>query len=242
MKAKLVLLAVLVSAATATTAPSSQPTPPRASDPLLPWLRNLRDVVATDGHEPVETFRSDASLDPALDPADLTCRDDVSQGLVLTADVSPVAGTETILASFSQGVAVLGSEGQQLASTPGYPCFGSADQVEVLAAGTAYGVPTIVLAVTVGGRREQATWLAMYRIGVGGRLEPVFTGVVEERADDIVRLGSVTILPDGLLVRSPSGGASMWTWDPTAGVYVPPAAHEDRGGHGEGSEESWIEG
>ncbi|MDB4960106.1 MAG: hypothetical protein JWP01_105 [Myxococcales bacterium] len=234
MKAKLALLALLVPAATATTAPSSQP----GSHPALPWLVNLQDVVAADANDPLQTFpierSGDPASDPGLEPADPMCRDDASQGLVLSADVSPAPGSETLLASFSQGVTVLGSEGQELASTPGYPCFGSADQVDVLAAGTAFGTPTVVLAVTVGGRREQATWLAMFRIGTAGRLEPVFTTVVEEREDEIVRRGSVTVLRDGLLVRHPSGRTAVWRWDAAAGVYLPPVARDELAGdHGQ---------
>jgi hypothetical protein len=190
------------------------------SHPDLPWLHNLRDVVATD--------ERDRFLTSALDePDDPTCHHDTSQGLLLTAEVAPTAGPETIAASFSQGVTVLDREGLPIASTPGYPCFGSADDIEIVAVGTAFHTRTIVLAVTVGGRREQATWLAMFRVGQRGRLEPVFTTVVEHREDGIVRRGSVTILPDALLVRDPSGAVGFWTWDPTAGVYLPPAAYVD---------------
>lgn len=201
-------------------APGSIPHSEPAS-PALPWLFNLEHVTASDVGDPLVTLAMEARMDPSCDEA-------MPAGLALVANVAPAAGPETILASFAHGVMVYSAEGELIASTPGFPCAGSADEIEVLAAGTAFGVPTIVIAVTTGGRREQLTWLGLYRVGLHGRLEAVFAGAVEQREDGIVRRGSVTILPEALLVRDPLGGVGLWVFDPIGGVYVP------RGGTTEG--------
>lgn len=199
------LIAVLAGGGTPSTAPESR---------ALPWLTNLKDVTAVAVGDPLITMAMDAEVDPS-------CDETTPVGLALVANVAPAAGPETILASYAHGVMVYGHEGELIASTPGYPCAGSADEIEVLATGTAFGIPTIAIAVTTGGRREQMTWLGLFRIGQRGRLEPVFAGAVELREDGIVRRGSVTILPNGLLVRDPLGGVGFWVFDDTAGVYLP---------------------
>jgi hypothetical protein len=132
-----------------------------------------------------------------------------------------------IVASYARGVMVFGADGQVLASTPGFPCSGTADEIEVVAAGDAYGVPTLVLAATTGGHREQLTWLGMFRVEPTGTLEAVFAGTVELREDGVVRRGSVTVLPDALHVRDPAGPSGYWVFDPVAGVYLPPGAYDD---------------
>jgi len=189
-------------------------TPAPSGSRALPWLHNLDDVISVDVGDPLITLAMDTQVDPSCDEV-------LPVGLALVANVAPAAGPETILASFAHGVMVYGHEGELIASTPGYPCAGSADEIEVLAAGTAFGIPTIAIAVTTGGRREQMTWLGLFRVGPHGRLDPVFAGAVELREDGIVRKGSVTILPDGLLVRDPLGGVGFWLFDETARVYLP---------------------
>lgn len=184
------------------------------ADPALPWLFNLDNVRAVDTGDPFVTIAMDAEVDPSCDEL-------VSPGLALVANVAAPAGDETILASFAHGVMVYGREGELIASTPGFPCEGSADEIEVLAAGTAFGVPTIVIVATTGGRREQLTWLGLFRVGRNGRLEAVFAGAIEQREDGIVRRGSVTILPEALIVRDPLGGVGFWIFDDVGGVYIP---------------------
>lgn len=184
-----------------------------------PWLRNLSDVRAVSVEDPFVGIAMEAESDPS-------CAGSTSTGLALVANIAPASGSETILASFAQGVMVYGKEGELIAATPGFPCAGSADEIEVLAAGNAFGVPLIAITATTGGRREQLTWIGLYRIGLHGRLEAVFTGAVEQREDGIVRRGSITILPGALLVRDPLGGVGFWVIDSVSGVYVP------RGGFG----------
>lgn len=184
-----------------------------------PWLRNLSDVRAVSVGEPLVALAMETESDPS-------CAESTEMGLVLVANVAPASGAETILASFAHGVMVYGREGELLAAAQGFTCSGSADEIEVLAAGTAFGLPMIAVTATTGGRREQLTWIGLYRIGLHGRLEAVFTGAVELREDGFVRRGSVTILPGALLVRDPLGGVGFWVMDPVSGVYVP------RGGFG----------
>ncbi len=204
-------------ASTTGTASTLQP-----SHPALPWLFNLQDTVATDEpeHELLELPDLALDCDP---PADATFR--------LVADVAPAPGREVIRGSYREGIVVTGREGEVLATTPGFPCGGTADAFEVLGGGRAFHQPLIVVAATTGGRREQMTWLGLYRVTSDGRLDAVFTGAVELREDGVVRRGSVTVLPGALLVREPTGQVSFWIWDPTSGVYLPPAAYEPIAGH-----------
>ena len=192
------------------------PDGPRASHPALPWLHNLSDVEAVDADDRMATVELDEYAD--LDPS---CASFAYPALALRADVARVAGTETVLASFSHGTVVKDREGQVIASAPGYPCEGTADELTVLAAGRAFGDPTIVLAVTTGGHREQLTWLGLFRVGYHGRLEAVFAGVVEEREDGVVRTGTITILPGAILHRTPDGDTEFWVFDREGGIYVP---------------------
>jgi len=125
-------------------------------------------------------------------------------------------GTTRVVASFSQGVFVLGPDHQLIARAPGFECTGSADELVALATGEAWvGTPLVALAATVGGRAESVTWLSLYRVNDTGGLEPVFTGDVERHANHETRTGTVTIIPGGLIYHDPSGPTSIWTYDGT---------------------------
>jgi len=187
--------------------------------PLLPWLYNLDDVTAVDRGDRLVGLALAAEVDPS-------CEGNASPTLVLSADLAPSPGPETIVASYAHGVLVFGAEGQFLASAPGFACSGTADELEVLAAGTAFGTPTLVIAATTGGHREQQTWLGMFRVGHHGRLDAVFAGTVELREDGVVRQGRVTVLPDALHVRDPLGTSDYWVFDPAGGVYLPPGGYD----------------
>ena len=191
-----------------------------SAHPLLPWVHNLQRTVATDTSAPVDA--------PPIEdePEDEACEELAATALTLDAEVAPSAGLETVIASYAGGITVVGREGNGLAAAPGYACGGSADAVDVLAAGSAFGTPMIALVATTGGHREQLTWLGLYRVAGDGRLDAVFTGAVEEQVGDQVRRGSVTFLPGALLVRDPSGAVAFWLWDDTSNTYQPPAAYE----------------
>lgn len=182
----------------------------------LPWLFNVDDVIAVSS----ETQGAMLPLDLAGELSE-GCPASAYGSLLLHADAGPPAGRETLIASYAGGIKVLGAEGALVATTPGYPCLGSADDLEVLATGRVFGAPTVFAAITTGGRREQITWVSLFRVGHGGRLEALFSGTVEQREDGIVRHGSITLLPGGLLHRDPAGYTVFWVFDAAAGVYVP---------------------
>ena len=186
----------------------------------LPWLHGLTDLRV------VERGPAGALVD--LEPDD-ACGPGAYAELELAADVAPPAGRETIRASYARGVTVRDTEGIVLAAAPGYPCWGSADELEVLAAGTSFPARTLVLAATSGGRREQLTWLALFRVTAPGELAPVFTGAVEVREDERVRRGEVWLLPGGLLYRPPGGELGVWIYDPVGRAYTHRGPLLDRG-------------
>jgi hypothetical protein len=176
----------------------------------MPWLHGL-DVTAS----------STGILAPRA-PADEVsdgCGVAASRTIELVADVAPSAGRETIVASYSAGVAVFDREDHLVADLPGYPCEGSADELDVVAFGTAHRLPTLAIAATSGGHRENATWIALFR--TGRTLHPLFTAVVETRADGVVTQGAIYLLPDHLMYKRPGGRTSLWRLDPNANAYVP---------------------
>jgi hypothetical protein len=188
---------------------------PQVTTSSMPWLRGLSGAVYSD------TGRDDvAERMAAWTQPDDSCPAAAYPGLELQADVAPAPGLETLLASYTQGLVVLGSERQLLAASPGYTCEGSADELAVIGAGYAGFDRTIAVAVTSGGRTESVTWLALFRIGHAGRLDPVFTAAVELRAGDELQRGAVTLIPGGLLYRAPTGGTSVWLFDPGARAYT----------------------
>jgi hypothetical protein len=140
--------------------------------------------------------------------------------LAIMADVAGGRGAEEVLASFTQGVLVLDANGKLMASATAPKCQGSADEIEAIAAGDAHiDGPVIAMAVTTGGHREAATWLVLYRV-IGGVVEPVFSGAVEEYVGDQTRIGAVTLLPGALLYLAPSGAETLWTYSAEQGRYT----------------------
>lgn len=181
----------------------------------LPWLSGFDATAVADRPSPEVTDALAAWHE--IDPA---CVDAVYGGLELDADLAPAPGTETVLASFSQGVAVLDRDGRLVARAPGFACAGSADELVAVAAGDAWiGHPVIALAATTGGHAESLTWLSLYRVA-GGELVPVFTGVVEEHDGRRTRTGAVLVAPGGLIYQAPAGDTSVWSYDPARGRYV----------------------
>jgi hypothetical protein len=190
-----------------------------ADTATIPWLHGFSSAAVTEG---------DAGEPADFTDEELTCPANAQPPLRLTADISPVAGRESILATFNGGIRITSSEGVELASSSGIPCTGTADALEVLAVGSIFHEKTLVLAFTTGGRREQQVWLGVYRIGLAGTIDALFAGVVETREDDIVRSGSVQFLPGALIYRPPGHGDSLWIFDPVVHTYTPrgPFDHE----------------
>lgn len=189
--------------------------PVRARGPL-PWLRGASETRTTEG-----------TPGTAGDP-EAECPADAQAPLRMVADVAPAAGRETITATMTGGIHVVSSEGIELASTAGYPCGGTADALESLSVGRIFHEPAIVLVFTSGGRREQMTWLGVYRVGPYGGIDALFAGVVETRIDGVVRTGRITFVPGALIYRPPGHHDSLWVFDPVVRTYMPrgPFDHE----------------
>lgn len=189
-----------------------QPTPSTAPPPSMPWLHGLTTVAASDVLERT-------ALDRALEWQG--CEDPCSDtgGIDLVADVVPGDAAETVLATYS-GLVVLDGKGQLVMRGRGFEPTGSADELLAMAVGDAM-LPTPVIAVSarVGGRREHAVWLHLYRVGRTGTLERVFAAVTEEH-DEADLIGNVTLVSDGLLYKAPRGTTTdRWTFDTRANRY-----------------------
>jgi len=169
----------------------------------LPWLQGFQPDAVAD-HPTPAVAQELAEWRPASED----CVASAYGGLSLD---SP---SGRVLASFSQGVFVLDKDRHLVAQAPGFSCKGSADELVALATGDAWiGTPIVALAATTGGHAESVTWLSLYRVDEGGRLEPVFTGAVERHEGRQTRTGTVTIVPGGLIYRAPEGTTSVWIWD-----------------------------
>lgn len=192
-----------------------------ASDPQpapLPWLYGMSDLVASDQVTAAATRR----LDGWVTEESPGCGGAADHAIQLVADVAPAPGVEAILASYARGVLVLDREGDALAFSPGYLCEGSADQLELVAAGRAFGVPTIIVVGVYGGHRAHVTFASLFRIGHDRRLDPVFTAVIAYPDDDGVRRGAIHMLPDALIYQSPDGRRALHVFDPVARAYLSP--------------------
>ena len=183
----------------------------------LPWLQGFFAPSASTeegSHQVV------AELGEWLAP-DESCVGASYGGLSLSVDLGAGEGEERVLASFTQGLVVLDHERHLIAQAPGFECEGSADELVAIASGDALvGTPIVALAATAGGRAESMTWLTLYRVAGSGELQPVFIGEVERHEDQVTRTGVVTIIPGGLVYRTPSGISSLWVWDPELGRYI----------------------
>lgn len=178
--------------------------------PEMPWLYGIDNAVSS-------------TTAPVRSPADAPegdCGAAASRSIELVADIAPARGTETIVASYSGGIAVFDREDRLLLETSGYSCEGSLDELEVIAIGDAHGRRVLAIAATTGGHRETITWLSLFRTGT--TLEPTFTAVVEKRVDRRVERGWVYMLPDGLVYKRPGGDPRLWTLDPGTQMYIPP--------------------
>ncbi len=205
MKCLVALLAVLSSSVRAETLPSNR---------SLPWLVNFSDVSLTTADDRASSLPLDILAD--VDPS---CAGVAYGALALHVDGFP--GVSTVVASYAHGVIVTNAEGKTVATAPGYPCFGTADELEVVAVGRSWGTPMIALVLTTGGRRETMTWVGFYRPGRHGQLEATFSGAVEKYEDGVVRRGRITLLPGALIHQDPSGVTVLWVFHQVPGVFMP---------------------
>lgn len=197
--------------------------------PSIPWLHGLANPVSTDRASDevarrIDTWSRFSDVDPE-------CSTGTYPGMAIEADVAGDAGVETIMVSLSHGIVVTDREGAMITETPGYHCEGTADELEAIAAGDAFGARTIAIAATTGGHRESSTWVTLFRVD-GRRLDPVFTGTVEERRGDGVKRGGVFLLPNALVYRHPRGTPSVWIYNSDARAYVQPGKEIDTGHDG----------
>ena len=178
----------------------------------MPWLHGFATTASSDTVE-----RSVSERMNEWRRCEEPCTD--FGGIELSADVIPGERPETILATYS-GVVVLDTKGTLVARGRGFEPTGSADELLAVAVGDAMlDTPIIAVSARVGGRREHAVWLELYRVGTSGTLERVFAAVTEEH-DDQDMIGSVTIVSGGLLYKAPRGSTQdRWNFDARAGRY-----------------------
>ena len=162
--------------------------------PGMPWLRGLDDAKTATGSDPRV-------------PADLEVAPDC--GVAASRTIELRDGRETIAASYSGGITIFDHEDRVVVEARGRACAGSADELQALSVGTAWGERMIAMATTSGGRRETETTVALYTM----RLEPLFTGVVETRMNDKVARGAIQLLPRGVLYKSPRGEPTLVAYD-----------------------------
>ena len=182
----------------------------------MPWLQGF-EPVASDDHGSRDVERELAEWQPADD----ACVASAYGGLRVEADLAPASGSETVLASYTQGIAVLDADHHLIARAPGFTCRGSADELVAIAVGDAgIGTPVYVLAATTGGHAESFTWLTLYRAGDNGQLVPAFTGAVERHEGKRTATGTIVLFPGGLLYRPPGGAMTVWLYDKDSGRYI----------------------
>src|SRR5579863_7525624 len=139
----------------------------QAPSPSLPWVRGLSATASGDVETPAAADRLASVVGTS---------DKLGYGAIAVATSSG-----TILASFTQGIAVVDANDRLVARAPGFDFEGSADDVVAVAAGDAQlDKPVIVVAIERGGHHESTTSIRVYQIGDRGQLDQVFAGVIEE--------------------------------------------------------------
>ncbi len=186
------------------------PAPPPS---VLPSLQGVLIVTESD--------RASPSVIDRIGESSPECVADAYGGIELVADVAPNPGKETVLASFSQGVVVLAADGHRIASTPGFDCTGSQDDlVAVEIVRTSLDTPVIAVAANQGGRRESSAWLELLAVGKSDHLDRLFVGEIERYDELGTHTGGVTIVPGGLVYRHPIDGVSLWRYEVPTHRYV----------------------
>lgn len=176
---------------------------------VLPWLQGFSPTSAAD--HPSRDVAAEISEWRAPDESCVASR----YGGLAVDD-----GDHRVIASYTQGVFVLGPDRHLLGRATGFDCKGSADAIVGLAVGDAWiGAPVIALGATTGGRNENITWITLYQLD-GEQLRPIFTGTVEKHVGHETRTGTVITVPGGLIYREPTGITSLWTYDAAEKRYV----------------------
>ena len=188
----------------------------------MPWLHGFSATAVTDTLTPQASRRIASVLS--------TPAEDDYGGFALSADLAGDARTETVLASYRLGVAVMDPDGRLVARAPAFDAGGSADDLISLATGDGQlGSPVIVLAVQTGGHRENSIWVAIYRMTDARMLQQLFYAPIEIHEGSETRTGTLTFTRSGLLYRAPdSSAATSWTLDVRRGRYLerPPLARK----------------
>ena len=185
----------------------------------VPGLRGFVTTASSDRPEPSVLARIGEWR-----AADADCAANAYGGIAVTGDLGAGAKhPQTVLATFDELVVVDANDELVAAAPTEFACTGgSADALEIVAIGRTWlDVPMIAIAATIGGRAEQSTYVALFRVA-GGRLVPMFRGAVEAREGDDVFSGSITIVPEGLVYRAPGDPATWWRLDHATGRYVQP--------------------
>jgi hypothetical protein len=159
----------------------------------MPWLRDLPIIASSD------TLHA-AVLD-RMGPCEEPCPD--YGGIELRADVSDHPGTETIRASFTRGLLVVDEAGRVVGRRRSFESIGSADELVALAVGDArLATPVIAIAVRTGGRREHEVRLELARM-IDGKLEILFSGVIEQHDNEGDATGSIAFVSGGVCYVAP---------------------------------------
>jgi hypothetical protein len=189
---------------------------PDTSESDLPQLLGTTVLASSSSDTPAVVDRLSKWRHP-----NASCVADAYGGIEVVANVAPAPGDELVLASYSQGVFVLGRGGNVLASSPGRVCEGSQDSldgVEIIR--TLDGDVRIGVITTMGGRAENVTSLELLALGHGDSLDRVFEGELQRVESNTTRTGSVTLMYGALLYTRPIGGTSLWRLDRKANRYV----------------------
>ena len=139
------------------------PPPPVAA---LPWVSGFEATAVGELATPAGAQRIAELLH--------TGTGDDATAIEVHADVAGDATPETVLASYALGVVVVDARGRVIATAPGLLPRGSADDVVAVVVGGGGGGPVIAVATQTGGHRESVVNLAVYRVGAGKTLEPIF--------------------------------------------------------------------
>lgn len=143
-------------------------------------------------------------------------------GVSTHADIAPVEGNEIVQATVTE-VVVQSTSGKTVARATAYEPVGSADEVVAIRVTDGLiGAPILVVTTTLGGRRESATLVTLYRFDARAHsLAPVFSGATVEVDGDARAEGSLLILPGFVLYRAPRAElARLYEYDAITRQYI----------------------